>query len=251
MNGQDFTYTLVSPSADLFWVFPIILKISMVIKYNKSIKRIVHYFERINLPLIFVLILVFIIGNIYNLAAEPFIRICKNGVIYYYFANKMDETNPDYNMMKRQVRIPPPSPQNRLGAKDLEPLIKSASQQHNLPESLIKAVIRVESNFNPSATSPKGAQGLMQLLPRTADQLQVVNPYDIQENIWGGTRYLRWLLEKFNHNLPLALAAYNAGPQRVEQHRGIPPIRETQWFVRDVCSTFLQYSAPPLKRDAK
>ena len=212
---------------------------------SKSIKKIVHYFKRINLPLICVLILAFTIGHIHVLGAERFIRVCKNGVIYYYFDNKMDETNPDYNRMNRPVRIPPPQPQNRLGAKDLEPLIKSASQQHHLPESLIKAVIRVESNFNPSATSPKGAQGLMQLMPGTADQLQVVNPYDIQENIWGGTRYLRWLLQKFNNNLPLALAAYNAGPQRVEQFQGVPPIRETQGFVRDVCTKFLQYSVQP------
>lgn len=242
---------LITHTADLFGVFPIILKISMVIKGNKSIKRIVHYFERINLPLIFVLILAFTIGHIHDLGAEPFIRICKKGVIYYYFANKMEETNHDHNMMNRPVRIPPPPPQIKLTPRDLEQLIKSASQQHNLPESLIKAVIRVESNFNPSATSPKGAQGLMQLMPGTADQLQVVNPYDIQENIWGGTRYLRWLLQKFNYNLPLALAAYNAGPQRVEQFQGVPPISETQGFVRDVCTTFLQYSAPPLKRGAK
>jgi len=223
----------------------------MTNKCNKSIKKIVHYFTRINLALIYFLILAFTIGHIHVLGAERFIRVCKNGVIYYYFDNKMDETNHDYKMMNRLVRIPPPPPQNRLGASDLGPLIKSASRQHNLPESLIKAVIRVESNFNPSATSPKGAQGLMQLMPGTADQLQVVNPYDIQENIWGGTRYLRWLLEKFNYNLPLALAAYNAGPQRVEQFQGVPPIRETQGFVRDVCTTFLQYSAPPLNRDAK
>jgi len=217
----------------------------MLIKCNKSIKGIVHYVERINLPLIFVLILAFTISNIYDSGAEPFIRVYKNGVIYYYFDNKMDETNSDYKMMNRPVRIPPPPPQNRLGAKDLELLIKSASQQHNLPESLIKAVIRVESNFNPSATSPKGAQGLMQLMPGTAELLQVVNPYDIQENIWGGSRYLRMLLQKFNNNLPLALAAYNAGPQRVEQHQGIPPIKETLWFVRDVCNNFLQYSGHP------
>jgi len=212
---------------------------------SKSIKKIVHYFKRINLPLIFFLILALTIGHIHVLGAERFIRVCKNGVIYYYFDNKMDETTPDYNRMNRPVRIPPPPPQNRLGAKDLEPLIKSASRQHHLPESLVKAVIRVESNFNPSATSPKGAQGLMQLMPGTADQLQVVNPYDIQENIGGGARYLKWLLEKFNNKLPLALAAYNAGPQRVEQFQGVPPIRETQGFVRDVCTKFLQYSVQP------
>jgi soluble lytic murein transglycosylase-like protein len=124
----------------------------------------------------------------------------------------------------------------------LEPLIHEVSQRHNLPASLIKAVIRVESNFNAAATSPKGAQGLMQLMPATADELQVVNPYDAAENVSGGTRYLKMLLEKFNYRLPLALAAYNAGPKRVDQHQAVPPIRETKNFVRDVCENFVRYN---------
>ncbi len=85
----------------------------------------------------------------------------------------------------------------------------------------------------------------MQLMPGTAEQLQVTNPYDIKENIWAGTRYLGMLLQKFNNNLPMALAAYNASPQRVQQYQGIPPIKETQGFVRDVCTNFLQYSGEP------
>jgi soluble lytic murein transglycosylase-like protein len=136
---------------------------------------------------------------------------------------------------------------NKLSAQELEPWIKWASQNHDLPASLIKAVIRVESNFNPAATSPKGAQGLMQLMPGTAEQLQVTNSYDIKENIWAGTRYLGMLLKQFNNNLALALAAYNAGPHRVQQCQGIPPIEETRNFVRDVCADFLKYSNKPLQ----
>jgi soluble lytic murein transglycosylase-like protein len=134
----------------------------------------------------------------------------------------------------------------------LEPLIHEVSQQHNLPASLIKAVIRVESNFNPAATSPKGAQGLMQLMPGTADDLQVVNPYDAQENVWAGALYLKMLLEKFNYRLPLALAAYNAGPNRVDRHQDVPPIRETRDFVRHVCENFIKYSGEqhPAKPDS-
>jgi hypothetical protein len=109
-------------------------------------------------------------------------------------------------------------------------------------------VIRVESNFNPAATSPKGAQGLMQLMPGTAEQLQVSNPYDIRENIAAGTRYLGMLLQKFDNNLALALAAYNAGPQRVEKYQMVPNIKETQGFGRDVCTNFLQYSKGSLAR---
>jgi soluble lytic murein transglycosylase-like protein len=82
----------------------------------------------------------------------------------------------------------------------------------------------------------------MQLMPQTAEQLQVTHPYNIRENIWGGTCYLGMLLHRFNNNLILALAAYNAGPQRVVQCQGIPPIKETQWFVRSVCANFLHYS---------
>jgi len=135
----------------------------------------------------------------------------------------------------------------RLTPAELEPLIHEVSQRHNLPASLIKAVIRVESNFNATATSPKGAQGLMQLMPGTADDLQVADPYDAQENVWAGTRYLKMLLEKFNNRLPLALAAYNAGPKRVDQHQNVPPIRETRDFVRNVCENFIKYSGeqPP------
>jgi soluble lytic murein transglycosylase len=188
--------------------------------------------------------------------AEPFVRVCKDGVIHYYFSNRPSQ-EPSVTRLSRRNQAayllgrPRPSP------GELEPLIYEVSQRHNLPASLIKAVIRVESNFNSAATSPKGAQGLMQLMPGTADDLQVVNPYDAAENVSGGTRYLKMLLEKFNYRLPLALAAYNAGPKRVDQHQAVPPIRETKNFVRDVCENFVKYSgeqhpekpdsSPPLK----
>jgi soluble lytic murein transglycosylase-like protein len=189
--------------------------------------------------------LIFILGIAINLVyADPYIRVCKNGVIYYYFTNKRDEQTIS-NKVNRPLRINPPQSVKQVSSQELDPLIKSACQDNNLPIALIKAVIRVESNFIPAATSPKGAQGLMQLMPGTADQLQVADPYDIQENIWGGTRYLGMLLQKFNNNLPMALAAYNAGPQRVQHYQGIPPIKETQGFVRDVCTNFLHYSKEP------
>jgi soluble lytic murein transglycosylase-like protein len=173
--------------------------------------------------------------------------VCKQGVIYYYFSDKQ---NLCYFKQLSNNSAQPASgrrPTGRLQVPPaaLEPCIQSAGQSHKLPPALIKAVIRVESNFNPGATSPKGAQGLMQLMPGTAEQLQVSNPYDVQENIRGGCRYLGTLLQKFGYNLPLALAAYNAGPGRVERCQGVPRIPETQRFVRDVCSSFLQYSEKP------
>lgn len=224
----------------------------MEIKFKKTIERISYINILYILPSAWVLILVLGIGNIHIVHAEPFVRVYKSGVIYYYFSNIRENNKGNYsNISNKPIAVNRPSAHNKLSAQELEPWIKWASQQHKLPESLIKAVIRVESNFNPAATSPKGAQGLMQLMPGTAEQLQVTNAYDIQENIGAGTRYLGMLLQKFNNNLALALAAYNAGPQRVERCQGVPPIRETQGFVRDVCNNFLQYSALPLKRDAK
>jgi len=170
--------------------------------------------------------------------AEPCLRISKKGVIYYYFSSREEHRGGQVPEAGISRVISPQA--RRIPVKHLEPLIQEASRQQSLPPALVKAVIRVESNFNPAATSPKGAQGLMQLMPQTAAELQVVNPYDIQENVWAGTRYLGMLLRKFNYRLHLALAAYNAGPQRVEQWQDVPPIRETQDFVRDVCRNFLE-----------
>lgn len=182
-----------------------------------------------------------LLGFILPASAEPFVRVWKDGVIHYYFANR-PSNNPSVTRLSRRNQLPLPLGRPRPSPGELEPLIREVCQRHNLPPSLIKAVIRVESNFNSEATSPKGAQGLMQLMPGTADDLQVVNAYDVQENVSAGTRYLKILLEKFNYRLPLALAAYNAGPKRVDQHQAVPPIRETRNFVRDVCENFVKYS---------
>lgn len=182
------------------------------------------------------------LGNPPQVQADPYLRVRKNGVIYYYFANK------EVNSPEQSFRSPPrfrvkaPPAARKLAPQEIESLIQEASRSHNLPPSLVKAVIRVESNFNPSATSPKGAQGLMQLMPGTADDLLVADPYDPRENISGGVRYLRMLLDRFNNRLHLALAAYNAGPKRVSQRLEVPPIPETQGFVSDVCTEFLKYS---------
>jgi soluble lytic murein transglycosylase-like protein len=176
-----------------------------------------------------------------TLSAERYLRICKNGVTYYYFSQKSDNQTEDRFRKTANLHNLHFPLQKKLSSRELEPVIREAAIRHKLPPSLVKAVIRVESNFQPAATSPKGAQGLMQLMPETARDLQVANPYDVRENIWGGTRYLRMLLEKFNYRLHLALAAYNAGPQKVQQCHDVPSIKETQDFVRDVCTNFLKY----------
>ena len=110
-------------------------------------------------------------------------------------------------------------------------MVNVASAAYHLDPDLVNSVIHAESGFNAHAVSPKGARGLMQLMPGTASQLGVNDSFDPQANVTGGSRYLRELLERYDFDLVKALAAYNAGPERVEQYRGVPPFRETRAYV--------------------
>ncbi len=121
---------------------------------------------------------------------------------------------------------------------DYNHIIHKKAKENEIDPSLVTAVIKTESNGNPYAVSKKGAMGLMQLMPVTANELQVRDPYDPEENIDGGTRYLRYLIERFDGNLSLALAAYNAGPKVVEKHGCIPPISETKQYVKKVLAIY-------------
>src|SRR5207302_7881829 len=136
---------------------------------------------------------------------------------------------------KEQIapRIAPPLPSQ--GVSDF---VNSASAHYRLDPDLVNSVIHAESGFNPHAVSHKGAQGLMQLMPQTASQLGVSNVFDPQSNVEGGTRYLRELLERYNFDLVKALAAYNAGPRRVQQYRGVPPYYETRAYVASIIRDF-------------
>jgi Transglycosylase SLT domain/Domain of unknown function (DUF4124) len=120
--------------------------------------------------------------------------------------------------------------------KEFESIINSCALEYGVDTSLVKAVIHAESGYNPNALSPKGAAGLMQLMPKTAQGLKVSNSFDPSENIHGGVRYLRFLLDTFKGDVTLALAAYNAGLSRVAQYRGIPPFEETRNYVGKVLS---------------
>lgn len=120
----------------------------------------------------------------------------------------------------------------------LNDVVSAASGRYKLDPDLVNSVIRAESGFNARAVSHKGARGLMQLMPETAATLGVNDGFDPQQNVDGGTRYLRELLERYNFDLIKALAAFNAGPARVEQFRGVPPYQETQAYVRRIVKDF-------------
>jgi hypothetical protein len=128
----------------------------------------------------------------------------------------------------RSAKVPPLKPE------ELKQVINSISDQHHIDPDFISSVIHAESGFNQHAVSPKGAQGLMQLMPGTASKLGVSNAFDPRSNVEGGTKYLTELLERYNFDVIKALAAYNAGPLRVQQYGGVPPYRETQAYVASI-----------------
>ena len=119
-------------------------------------------------------------------------------------------------------------------AGDYAELIERAAETHRVDPVLLTAMARAESAFDPRAISPKGAQGLMQLMPQTASRFGVTDAFDVEQNVDGGARYLSWLLERFSGRTDLALAGYNAGEAAVERHAGIPPYPETEAYVRKV-----------------
>jgi len=150
---------------------------------------------------------------------------------------QIDHFEKDLTPPTRPVSAPPQlagpaKPQN------LDEVINNISSLHHLDPDLVNSVIRAESNFNSRAVSNKGAQGLMQLMPQTASQLGVKNAFDPSANVEGGTRYLRELLERYNFDVVKALAAYNAGPHRVERYHGVPPYYETQAYVARIVRDF-------------
>jgi soluble lytic murein transglycosylase-like protein len=134
---------------------------------------------------------------------------------------------------------PLPRSKNDSSPQTINAFIQTAATEHGVDPLLIKAIIKAESNFDPTAVSPKGAQGLMQLMPATARDLQVADPFDPQDNITGGTKYLRSLLDSYRWDVELSLAAYNAGPGNVKQ--AIPNIPETRAYVVKVLDNYQSY----------
>ena len=166
--------------------------------------------------------------------ADIYMYIDSSGIVH--FTNV--PTSSDY---KLYIKEKPQKVLPRISTKKYDDIIKKAQKKHGVEFSLIKAVIKVESGFNPKAVSKKGAKGLMQIMPDNLKALFIKDPFNPLQNIMGGTLYLRRLLRRYEYKLPLVLAAYNAGPEAVDKHKRVPPYRETQDYVRKVMKTYSQY----------
>lgn len=171
-------------------------------------------------------------GSIYK-------HVDENGVTH--FTNV--PTSPEYQVVSLpKLRKFSPAPATAEGS--YEQMIRTASRIYGLDHRLVRAVIKAESNFDPGAVSHKGAMGLMQLMPETARDMGVKDPFDPLQNIFGGVRYLKFLMDRFDNSLFLALAAYNAGPEAVTKHGGIPPFEETNAYLRRVLRYYMKYKRP-------
>jgi soluble lytic murein transglycosylase-like protein len=177
--------------------------------------------------------LIMILAFISPASADIYKYVDAEGVIH--LTNVPTQTGVKYTLIMREKRV---LLDKKLGENisQYDELIMKASGKYNVEPALVKAIIKAESNFNHRAVSRKGAKGLMQLMPATASYLQVRDSFHPENNIEGGVKYVRYLLNFFNGNLPLALAAYNAGENAVLRYGGIPPYRETQTYVRRVLS---------------
>ncbi len=171
-------------------------------------------------------------------SAQPLTRVdlASNGIV-----KSETKVDPNYQQLAKG-RV--------VSSAAIDKAIEEAAAKHNVDANLVRALVKVESNFNPTAVSRKGAMGLMQLMPATAKELKVSNPFDPAQNVDAGVRHLKGLLDNFNGDVKLSLAAYNAGQGAVQRNRGVPPYAETRNYVRRITSLYgagsypLQLSGP-------
>ena len=174
--------------------------------------------------------LYFMIAIVTPLYADIYVYADNQGVLH--FTNV--PTSSKSSNYKVYIKETPNRPLESNITDLYDHVISEASHTHGVSFSLLKALIKTESDFNPRAVSSAGARGLMQLMPENIKTLKIKNPFDPRENIMGGTQYLKQLIDRFNGKLPLALAAYNAGPGVVEKYQRVPPFKETENFVKQV-----------------
>jgi len=187
----------------------------------------------LKMKILFLICLIFLVyaGPV---KSDIYMFIDSKGIVHYTNA----PTSSDYKLYikERKKRI-----ELRDGSGKFDDIIRKAHNKHGVDFSLIKAVIKVESGFNPRAVSKKGARGLMQIMPGNYKSLLIKDPFNPSQNVMGGTLYLKRLLKRYEYKLPLVLAAYNAGPDAVDRYQRIPPYRETQNYVRKVMAAYSQY----------
>lgn len=175
----------------------------------------------------------------------------ENGITYYTDAPARNALRVMKTPSAAPHKTQTDKPKTLSGYNNYQSIVSEKANRYDVDPSLIHAVIKTESNGNPYAVSRKGAKGLMQLMPSTASDMRVGNIFDPEENIDGGTRYLRYLLDRFNGDLILALAAYNAGPKAVERTGSVPHIPETRQYVKKVLSIYNGRTSYPVSSGVK
>lgn len=170
--------------------------------------------------------------------ADIYLYIDADGVMH--FTNAPTASDRDYRVYIKER--PAYGPSSFYSSDEYDDLISQASKQYGVDSRLVKAIIKAESDFNPKAVSKKGAMGLMQIMPENFQHLDIQDPFNPRENILGGTRYFKYLYDRFDGKLALSLAAYNAGPTAVDNYnKTIPPYRETEQYVQRVLSYYRNY----------